>query len=429
MTSRIPEFYKLSIAERQHAVASVAGLTEDQLAHLADGGLSLGAADKFVENVIGVYGLPLGIATNFRINGRDVLVPMVVEEPSVIAGCSHAARLAREGGGFAADVDPPVMIGQLQVMDLESVDAAAAAVETAAGEIGRLVDAQSPTIAHLGGGFRGLETHTFHATPAGAMLVVHLLIDVRDAMGANAVNTAAEAVAPLIESLTGGRVVLRILSNLADRRLARARCRIPASALDSEALPGADVAARVVEAQILAQVDPYRAATHNKGVMNGIDAVLIATGNDWRAAEAGAHAYAARAGQYTALTRWEQADDGDLVGEIELPLAVGIVGGTTRAHPLAALALRILGANTASDLAATAAAVGLAQNLGALRALAAEGIQAGHMALHARQLAVTAGATGGQIDVIATQLVDEGNVRLARARQLLKDANTRQGGV
>lgn len=421
MSSRIPGFYKLAVDERQRVVADVAGLTDAELARLSDCGLTVRAADKLVENVVGVYGLPFGIATNFRINGQDVLVPMVIEEPSVIAACSHAARLAREGGGFIADADAPVMIGQIQVVDAEDPHAAAASVKAATDDIRRIVDAQSPTIAQLGGGLRDIETRVFDASPMGAMLVVYLLVDVRDAMGANAINTAAEAVAPLIETLTGGRVVLRILSNLADRRLARARCRIPAAALSTADLAGVSVAGRIIEAQALAQVDPYRAATHNKGIMNGVDAVLVATGNDWRAAEAGAHAYAARYGQYAALTRWELAADGDLVGDLELPLAVGTVGGTTRAHPLADLALSILGVDGASGLAAITVAVGLAQNLGALRALATEGIQAGHMALHARQLAATAGATGSQIDAIAAQLVDEGNVRLARARQILED--------
>ncbi|MFQ5856787.1 MAG: hydroxymethylglutaryl-CoA reductase, degradative [Anaerolineae bacterium] len=420
MSSRISGFYKLSLAERRQAVQRVAKLTDEQIELLTTNcGLTPEEAAHLIENVIGVYGLPLGIAVNFRINGRDVLVPMVVEEPSVVAACSFAARLAREAGGFTADSDPPVMIGQIQVLDAPDLEAAAEAVERAEDDIAGIVDAQSPTIVQLGGGFRGLEIKRLPDTLVGPMLIVHLLIDVRDAMGANVVNTAAEAVAPVIEDLTGGRALLRILSNLADRRLARAGCRVPAVALTRDDITGDVVVQGVVEAQTMAEVDPYRAATHNKGIMNGIDAVIVATGNDWRAAEAGAHAYAARSGRYGPLTRWRRAENGDLIGSIELPLAVGIVGGTTKAHPLARLALDILGVQTAGELAQVAAVVGLAQNLGALRALATEGIQAGHMALHARQLAVTAGATGEFVDQVAQQLVEEGNIRLARAKELV----------
>ncbi|MBS1253018.1 MAG: 3-hydroxy-3-methylglutaryl-coenzyme A reductase [Anaerolineales bacterium] len=424
MSSRISGFYKLSLAERRQAIQRVAKLSDEHIERLTtDCGLTAADADHLIENVVGVYGLPLGIATNFRVNGRDVLVPMVTEEPSVVAACSHAAKLARKAGGFSAESDPPVMIGQLQVLGVDDLAAAAEAITVAQDEIAAIVNAQSPTITALGGGFQGLELRYFPETAAGPMLIVHLLIDVRDAMGANAVNSAAEAVAPLIEELTGGRVLLRILSNLADRRLARASCRVPADALARDDLPGDIVAQRIIEAQVMAEVDPFRAATHNKGIMNGIDAVIIATGNDWRAAEAGAHAYAARTGNYGPLTEWRQAENGDLVGNIELPLAVGIVGGTTKAHPLAQLALDILGVETAGELAEITAAVGLAQNQGALRALATEGIQAGHMALHARQLAVTAGATGEQVDRIAEQLVAEENIRLARAREIV---NSRQ---
>lgn len=431
MSSRIPGFYQFSLAERRHAVQRIAGLTDEQLERLTtDCGLTPEEADHLVENVVGVFGLPLGIAVNFRINGRDVLVPMVVEEPSVVAACGYAARLAREAGGFTAESDPPIMIGQVQVLDVPDLDTATEAVRRAEEEVAGIVNTHSPTILEMGGGFRGLEVRRFEDTPAGPMLIVHLLMDVRDAMGANAVNSAAEAVAPLIEKLTGGRVLLRILSNLADRRLVRARCRVPVDALARDDMPGGVVVRGIVEVQIMAEVDPYRAATHNKGIMNGIDAVLIATGNDWRAAEAGAHAYAARSGdalssskgRYGPLTRWRPADNGDLAGSIELPLAVGIVGGTTKAHPLARLALDILDVQTAGELAQIAAAVGLAQNLGALRALATEGIQAGHMALHARQLAVTAGAMGEMVDQVARRLVEEGNIRLMRAREIVQSS-------
>jgi hydroxymethylglutaryl-CoA reductase len=421
MSSRISGFYNLSLDERRQTIQRLVHLTDAQIEPLTTHcGLTAADADHLIENVIGVYGLPLGIAVNFLINGRDVLVPMVIEEPSVVAACSYAARLAREAGGFIAASDPPVMRGQLQILDVPDLDTATEAIQAAEVEIASIVNAQSPTIVRLGGGFKGLEVRRFPDTPVGPMLIVHLLIDVRDAMGANAVNTAAEAAAPLIEELAGGRVLLRILSNLADRRLARARCRVPAYALARADIPGDVIVRNIIEAQIMAEVDSYRATTHNKGIMNGIDAVIIATGNDWRAAEAGAHAYAARSGQYMPLTTWRQAENGDLAGSIELPLAMGIVGGTTKAHPLARLALDILGVQTAGELAGIAAAVGLAQNLGALRALATEGIQAGHMALHARQLAVSAGATGLLANHVAQQLVDEGNIRLARARELIQ---------
>jgi hydroxymethylglutaryl-CoA reductase len=421
-SSRIPGFYKQTPAQRRRQVAEFADLTDADLRLLQGGGLTLEEAERLIENVIGLYSLPLGIAVNFRVNGRDVLVPMVIEEPSVVAACSYAARLVREGGGFSAESDPPVMIGQVQVLDVPDLEAATEAVRQAEAEIGAVVDRQSPTVVELGGGFRGLEVRPFPDTPVGPMLVVHLLIDVRDAMGANLVNSAAEAVAPLIQRVTGGRVTLRILSNLADRRLAHARCRVPAAALAREDVPGELVVRGIVEAQALAQVDPYRAATHNKGILNGVDAVAVATGNDWRAVEAGAHAYAARSGRYRPLTRWWADADGDLRGEIELPLALGIVGGTTRAHPLAQLALRILGVESAAELNQIAAAVGLAQNLGALRALATEGIQAGHMTLHARQVAMAAGATGELVDRVAEQMVREGEIRLTRAKALVEQA-------
>ncbi len=419
-TSRIPGFYQLSLDERIALLRDWANLTDDEATLLREGcALELAQADHMVENVVGVYGLPLGIAVNFQVNGRDVLVPMVVEEPSVIAAASHAARLARDGGGFQAESDPPVMIGQVQVLDVPDPEAAGAVVRAARADILAEANRHLPGLVALGGGAQDVEVRVL--TP---MLVVHLLIDVRDAMGANAVNTAAEAVAPMIARLTGGRVNLRILSNLADRRLTRVRCRVPASSLARDSVPGEAVVRGIVEAQVLAEVDPYRAATHNKGILNGIDAVVVATGNDWRAVEAGAHAYAARSGQYRALTEWRQDSAGDLVGYLELPLARGIVGGTTRVHPLARLALKILAVESAQQLAQIAAAVGLAQNLGALRALATEGIQQGHMTLHARQIAIAAGATGEQIERVAEQLVAEGNIRLARAQEILRETSS-----
>ncbi len=419
-TSRYPGFYRLSLAERARWVAEQTGLTPEEQARLADGGLTLEEADHLVENVIGRFALPFAVAVNFLVNGREVLVPMVIEEPSVVAGLSHAARLARAGGGFSAGSEEPIMRGQIQVVDLPDLRAAAQAVEDHVEAIRRVAEAATPSIVARGGGFRGLEVIPFPDTPAGPMLVIHLFYDVRDAMGANAVNTVCEAVAPLIAGITGGRVVLRILSNLADRRRAWAEVRIPPEALGTPECPGDRVVQGILEAQALAEVDPYRAATHNKGIMNGIDAVALATGNDWRAIEAGAHAYAAREGRYRPLTRWWREESGALCGRIELPLAVGIVGGTTQAHPLARVALKILGVSTARELAEIMAAVGLAQNLAALRALATEGIQRGHMALHARQIAMAAGAVGEEIDRIAERLVAERTIRLARARELLQ---------
>jgi hydroxymethylglutaryl-CoA reductase len=408
-SSRLPGFYRLPWPERRAAVARWAGLSEDESA-LLDGGLTGSVANAMVENAVGTFGLPLGIATNFVVNGRDVLVPMAIEEPSVVAAASNAARMARSGGGFEAEADEPVMIGQVQVLDLPGGDpeAAAARVMAAAGEITALATAQNAVMAGLGGGARGVECRALPDSRVGPMLIVHILFDTRDAMGANTVNTACEAVAPLIASLTGGRVLLRILSNLADRRLARARCRVPASELARPGAPGEDVARRIVEANALALVDPYRAATHNKGIMNGIDPVAIATGNDWRGAEAGAHAFAARDGQYRALTDWRQDERGDLVGEIALPLALGTVGGSTGSHPAARVALKILSVSSARELAGIVASVGLAQNLAALRALTTEGIQAGHMALHARQAAVAEAASGAEAERIARGVATEG---------------------
>ena len=401
-SSRISGFYKLSPAERRHIVVDWVTVSPEQRATLEavlaePGGLGLTQADKMVENVVGTYALPLGIATNFVVNGQDVLIPMVIEEPSVVAGASFAAKLARAGGGFHAETTEPLMIGQIQVLDLDDLDAAAEKLLAQKARLIDLANRADPVVVSLHGGARDLEVRAIPQSPAGPMLVAHLIYDCRDAMGANMVNTACEALASLVEEITGGRVNLRILSNLADRRLARARCVIPARALDIEetgpgfaekpdpSMPGELVARRIVEAYALAAVDPYRAATHNKGILNGIDAVVIATGNDWRAVEAGAHAYAARDGQYRSLSTWSLSPDRALVGSLELPLAVGAVGGATRVHPVAKAALQILGVSRARDLAAIIAAVGLAQNLAALRALATEGIQRGHMALHARK--------------------------------------------
>jgi hydroxymethylglutaryl-CoA reductase len=421
-TSRLPGFYKRTLAERAAAVAQWANLSaQEQAALLGIGGLNAAQADHMIENAVGVYALPLGIATNFLINDVDVLIPMAVEEPSVLAAVSNAARLFREGGGFIASSDEPVMIGQIQLMDLSDLYVAAGAIMAQKARLLEDVNAQGGSIVKSGGGARDIQVRPLPQTSVGPMLIVHLLYDTRDAMGANAINTAVEMLAPQLEAITGGRAGLRILSNLTDQRKARAEGRIPASALATGTLEGTQVVRAIVEAGAFAEADPYRAATHNKGIMNGIDAVIIATGNDWRAVEAGAHAYAARDGRYTSLSHWWQDEAGDLRGSIELPLAVGIVGGATRVHPAAQVALKIMNITSARQLAEIAAAVGLAQNLAAIRALATEGIQRGHMRMHARQIAVAAGATGAQVARVVQQMIDENNIRPERARAIVKE--------
>jgi hydroxymethylglutaryl-CoA reductase len=419
-SSRRPGFYNLSLEERQAQLKEDGILSVESLAALTGpGGLTPQAADHMIENVIGIHGLPLGIALNFMVNEREVLVPMAVEEPSVVAGASYMAKLARAGGGFFAHTTPPEMIGQMQLLDV--VDPASARLAILEQKESLLAEAADidPILKKLGGGPRDLEVRIIEESAIGAFLVLHLIYDVRDAMGANALNTACERLAPLVENLTGGRVHLRILSNLADRRLARARCTIPLSELAFGDYSAEQVRDGIIEAAAFAAVDPYRAATHNKGIMNGVDAVVIATGNDWRAVEAGAHAYAAQEGRYTSLSTWEQDAEGNLVGSIEMPMAVGIVGGATKVHPTARAALELMGVTKASQLAEIIVSVGLAQNLAALRALATEGIQRGHMGLHARQVAVAAGAQGTQIEKLAKQLVQDKKVRIDRAEEIL----------
>lgn len=382
-------------------------------------GLTPQGADHMIENVIGVHALPLGVALNFRINGRDVLIPMAVEEPSIVAGASFMAKLARPGGGFHAHTTPPEMIGQMQLMDVPDLQTARLALleekESLLSEAAEI----DPVLQKLGGGPRDLQVRVIEDSPAGSFLVLHLIYDVRDAMGANAVNTAVERLSGRVEALTGGRVHLRILSNLADRRLARARCTILLDELGFDDFSPQEVRDGVIEAWAFAAADPYRAATHNKGIMNGVDAVVVATGNDWRAVEAGAHAYAARSGQYTSLSSWGVDADENLVGTLEMPMPVGIVGGATRVHPTAQAALRMMEIQSAAELAEIIVSVGLAQNLAALRALATEGIQRGHMGLHARQVAIAAGAEGEQVERLARQLVDEKVVRIDRATEIL----------
>jgi len=379
-----------------------------------------------VENVVGVFGLPFAVAANFRINDRDYLIPMTVEESSVVAAAGHVAKLVREHGRITASSTEPVMIGQTQIVDLPDPETARRRVLEMRDRILAIANEQDPVLRDLGGGARDVEARLLD-TRRGPMLVVHLLVDVRDAMGANAVNTMCEALALYLEGLTGGKVLLRIVSNLADRRLARARIEVAPEAFDERDWKGSVVAEGVVKACAFAEADPWRAATHNKGIMNGIDALVVATGNDWRAIEAGAHAYAARDGRYKPLSRWDLTPEGRLVGEIELPMALGTVGGATKVHPVARLALRILGVASARELAEVAAAVGLVQNLAALRSLAAEGIQRGHMTLHARNVAISAGAAGDSVALVANQMVREGRIRFDRARQLLRHALKRAG--
>lgn len=423
-TSRIPNFYDKTYVERAELVAAWAGLTGEERAALSGTpGLLPDQADHMIENVVGVFGLPIGVAVNFVVNGREVLVPMAIEEPSVVAGASFMAKLARDGGGFRAHATEAWMIAQIQVLDVPDLASARLALLENKKRILELADQSDPLIVSLGGGGRDLEVRLLPDSPAGPMLVVHLIYDALDAMGANTVNTAAEALAPTIAEITGGRVHLRILSNLADRRLARARCAIPARALAFGEYSGEAVRDGIIEAYAFAASDPYRAATHNKGIMNGVDAVVIATGNDWRAIEAGAHAYAARSGRYTSLSTWGKNAGGDLVGTLEMPMAVGTVGGATKVHPAARAALKVMGVRSARDLAEIIVSVGLAQNLAALRALATEGIQRGHMSLHARQVAIAAGAQGDLIEQLAHQLVQEKTVRVDRAEEILQEWN------
>ncbi len=415
--SRLPGFYKLELEERQALLRERFGMTDDELATLLDGGsLDFARADKMVENCIGVFGLPIGLGLNFRINGLDRIVPLVVEEPSVVAAVSNMAKVVRDAGGFDGDADPPLMIGQVQVLESPDPTAAVLALTQARAHLLARANAVHPNMAARGAGARDVEVRRFDGPYP--MLVVHLIVDCGEAMGANAINAMVEGIAPLVEELTGGRVRLRILSNLADRRLARARCAVPFHLLSGNGYEGEEVALGIEEAWQFAEVCPYRAATHNKGVMNGIDAVAIATGNDWRSIEAGAHAYAARDGQYRSLTRWTRAD-GALHGSIELPMAVGTVGGSTQVHPTLRVLRKLLNTETGAELGIIMAAVGLAQNMAALRALATEGIQRGHMSLHAHSVALAVGAVEAEVDEIAAELVRRGEVKSQVALELL----------
>jgi len=414
-SSLVSGFYKLSPKERLEFVKEFAGLSDEECALLRNtGSLPLDLADRMIENVVGAFPIPLGIAVNFLINKRDYLIPMAIEEPSVVAAASYAAKMVRDGGGFYTSSTPPIMIGQIQAVGIKDPYAARMRVIQAKEEILKKANDQDPVLVSVGGGAKDLDAKIIHTTQ-GPMLITELHVDCRDAMGANAVNTMAEAVAPMIERITGGRVYLRIISNLATKRLARAWCTVP-----KEAVGGEEIVDGIVNAYAFAAADPYRAATHNKGILNGIIAVIIATCNDHRAIEAGAHAYAARNGHYTTLSTWEKNENGDLVGSIELPMAVGLIGGAVRTHPIAKIAIKILDVKTANEFAEVLAAVGLAQNLGALRALAHEGIQRGHMSLHARNIAVAAGATDELINLVAEKMVEERKIRMDRAKELVE---------
>lgn len=413
-TSRISGFYKLAPKERLELVKDFAGLNDDEITVLGNTG-SLGElADRMIENAVGSMPLPVGIGANFVINGTDYLIPMAIEEPSVVAAASNAAKIAGERGGFQTSSTEPIMIGQIQVTNVPDPLSAKFTILAHKQRILDMANEKDSVLVNLGGGAKDIEVRVID-TIAGPQVIAHLLVNVKDAMGANAVNTMAEAVAPFIEQITGGKVLLRIISNLATYRLVFAR-----AVFAKDAIGGEEVVDGIINAYTFAKSDPYRCATHNKGIMNGIDAVVIATGNDFRAVEAGAHAYASITGQYQPLTCWEKNRDGDLVGTIELPLAVGLVGGATMVHPTAKINIKILGVKTANELAEIIAAVGLAQNFAALRALATEGIQRGHMSLHARNVAIAAGAEGELIDKVAEILVKEKKVRVDRAKEVLK---------
>jgi hydroxymethylglutaryl-CoA reductase len=458
-TSRLPGFYKVTVAERRSLVCDATGADPNEIeTALEEGGLDAETADKFVENVLGTYALPYGVALNVRVNGHDHVVPMVVEEPSVVAAASNAAKMVRAGGGFVADIDAPLMISQVQLIEVDDRERAAENILAHKQEILARADRAVPGLVNRGGGARAVEVRALGG-PEDRMIVVHVVVDCRDAMGANLVNTVAEAVADRLAELADARVGLRILSNLCDKRCVRITCRVPADVLATDDMDGEAVIDGIVNASRFAELDPYRAATHNKGIMNGIDAVVIATGNDWRAVEAGAHAYAARSGQYAPLAIWRR-EGNVLVGRLELPMSLGTVGGTLRVHPGARLSLQMLGiqqadtpvsipppppeeeeeermsgvvtrrapalgiparnqASNAGQLAAIAAAVGLASNLAAVRALATDGIQRGHMALHARSVAVAAGAVGSLVERVAAMIVEARDITLEAAKRAL----------
>ncbi|MCC6027658.1 MAG: hydroxymethylglutaryl-CoA reductase, degradative [Archaeoglobus sp.] len=417
---RLPGFYNLSVEERLIKVAEIAKLDEEEVKLIKSSSkLPLEIANRMIENVIGTFELPLAIATNFLIDGKDYLIPMVIEEPSVVAAASNAAKMAREAGGFFTDFTAPLMIGQIQLVDVKNPYLAKFEILKNKEEIISKANECDPILLKLGGGCKDLEVRIID-TIFGKMVVVHLLVDVRDAMGANAVNTMCEKVAPIIARIAGGRALLRIISNLAVYRLARAK-----AVFRKEVIGGEEVVDGIMKAYAFAEADPFRCATHNKGIMNGISALMIATGNDFRAVEAGAHGYSAING-YKPLTKYEVDKKGDLVGFIELPIQAGVIGGATQTNPIARICLKILGVKSSEELARVAAALGLAQNFAALRALATEGIQRGHMELHARNIAIMAGAKGKEIDIVAEKMVRDGKVRLDYAKEILEKIKSSQ---
>ncbi|MEN2768872.1 hydroxymethylglutaryl-CoA reductase, degradative [Ornithinibacillus xuwenensis] len=423
-SSRIPGFYKKSVEERKALLSQTLDLSAEDIKALdSDGVLPVETADKMIENVVGTFQLPLGLGLNFLINGKEYIIPMAIEEPSVVASASHIAKIVRDAGGFTTEASERIMIGQIQVVGCADYAVAKQALLEAKQDLIDAANAAYPSIVARGGGSQDLDVRILNDSPNsdyGKMLVLHLYIDTCDAMGANIVNTMVESLAPTVEKLTSGKVYLRILSNLADRCVARAKCVIPPKLLVTGEYSGEEVRDGVVHAFEFADSDPYRAVTHNKGIMNGIDPVVIATGNDWRAVEAGAHAYAARYGSYRSMTKWYVDAEGNLVGELELPMSIGTVGGAIRVHPVSQLAHKILHVESASELAQVIVSVGLAQNLGALKALVTDGIQKGHMALHSRSVAIAAGATGEMIDIIAEQLVKEKEIRVGKAKELVE---------
>ncbi len=420
-TSEVSAFYKLDLPQRLKLVREFANLTEEEANAIQQGGgLKLDLADRMIENVIGTMPIPLGIATNFLINERNYLVPMAIEEASVVAAASNAAKIARVKGGFVTSNTGPVMIGQIQAAGIKNPFAAKMDLIATKDEILKKANDQDPILVKLGAGAKDIEVKVID-TITGPMVITELIVDCGDAMGANAVNTMCEAVAPIVERVSKGRVYLRIISNLATKRLVRSK-----AVFDKEALGGEEVVDGIIHAYAFAHADPYRCATHNKGIMNGIVAVGLACSQDIRALEAGAHSYASRTGRYAPLTAWEKNEDGDAVGTIELPIAVGLIGGAAAVHPVAKANLKILGVKSAIELAEVMASVGLAQNFAALRALAAEGIQRGHMKLHARNIAATVGAKGEQIDIIAQRMVEERRIRMDRAKELLEELTAKR---
>ncbi len=413
-SSKVSGLYKMPVEKRVEFVKNFSDLNEEET-KIFSSSLDIETADRMIENVLGTFELPLGVAVNFLVNGKDYLIPMAIEESSVVAAASNAAKIARIKGGFTTESTDPLMIGQIQLLNVKDVVGAAQKILDHKKEILRTANAQDELLVKFGGGAKDLEIRILDS-PIGKMIVIHLIVDVRDAMGANAVNTMCEALAPILEEISSGKVRLKILSNLADKRIVKSK-----AVFDKEKMGGEHVVDAFLESYTLASIDPYRAATHNKGIMNGIDALIIATGNDFRAIEAGAHAYAARDGFYTSLSSYHKDKNGDLVGELELPLAVGIIGGAGNIHPKAILCKKILNIKTAQELAGVVASLGLAQNFAAVLALSTAGIQKGHMSLHAKNIAVMAGAKGDQIDKVAEQMIKEKKIKLDRAKEIFEE--------